>query len=307
MIELNLQYLHQINKNEWAAECPHCGGVPHRNGELPDRFRVWYKSNATGGMLGWCRHCGYKWIPNKELTYKQNDNWIKEREKIEWDNIKKAENALKLLQDEKAWLRYNRNLDDAKREHYYKRGITDYWIDYWMLGYNDNKLVWENGESYSTQALTIPIFDPISGDVLNIRNRLLNPRKQNDKYRPERAGLPASLYFTDKEKIGDKILIVEGEFKAMTTYITIDDPELFVVGLPGKSPNMDILSPLANCEIAYVLLDPDADPTKIVKHFGKKGRFIKLPHKVDDMITDGWLGKRELGRIIEYAWKWNRL
>lgn len=222
-------------------------------------------------------------------------------------NIQKAEQALKLLQEEKAWLRYNQNLDDESRKYYYDRKINDFWIEYWMLGYNPNKLVWSNNESYTTPAMTIPIFEPVTGKVLNIRNRLLSPLKPSDKYRPEKSGLPSTLYITDKGAIKDKVFIVEGEFKAMTTYIELDEPDMYVVGSPGKTPNPDIFEPIKGCGVAYILLDPDADPRPMAKLFGKNARIIRLPYKVDDMIVRNDIGKRELNNLIDYAWKWNKL
>ena len=310
--ELRLHYLQKNSRDEWSSECPRCGGEPHRNGELPDRFRIFLKSRATGGMLGWCRQCGYIWVPHsKQLTPTEHKNWIEERRQIEQIKLEKTQLALSLLHHEKVWLEYHENLIGGLRQFYYDRKITDWWIDYWMLGYNPDKIIWTGTEEYHTPTMTIPVYKPGEDKPINLRNRLLNPPKAGDKYRPELSGLPASLYYTNREELPrNKVLIVEGEYKAMTTSIVYDDFRLPIVGLPGKTPSLEILESLDQCEVVYLLLDPDAyiadigkkSPLiKLAEHFGKRARICYLPHKIDDMIVKGIIGKDEIGWLLRDA------
>jgi len=316
LTQASLNYVTQTANDEFASACPHCGGVPHSNGEYPDRFRIWLHSKTTGGILGWCRQCGYVWTPRGEkLDPEQQRRWIEERENYELEQKARVERALQLLQQEKAWVRYHENLNDEARKLYASRGIDGYWLEYWMLGYNPQKTVWNGETEYKSPALTIPVFEPGTGRVLTIRNRLLNPPSPGDKYRPEYGGLPTSLYFTDKEnKPRGKTLIVEGEFKAMTTYITADMPDLFVVGIPGKRPAMEMFEHLSDCEPVYILLDPDAyikvtgqtSPVRrLVEYFGHRARVLSLPYKVDDMIMNGNLSKTSFLALIKNARKYN--
>lgn len=308
------RYLKRISNNEYSAACPECGGEPHQNGELPDRFRIWLKSKTTGEPLGWCRRCGHIWIPNKKTYYDpaMRQKWIEEREQYERAAKAKAEHALALLQTEKAWVRYHEQLSGELRQFYYKRGLIDYFIDYWQLGYEPAFAYWYKDQEYRSPTLTIPLIEP-GGKVINIKHRLLEPASRGDKYRPEKAGLKASLYYTDyDEPVKGAALLVEGEFKAMTTYIILDSSKIKVLGLPGKTPGEDLLEPLADCEPVYICLDPDAvipdrngksALRRMVEHFGSRARVIQLPYKIDDMIVRKELDRNALLALLLYSRK----
>ena len=102
---------------------------------------------------------------------------------------------------------------------------------------------------------------------------------------------------------------MEGEYKAMTTYITLDDPDLYVVGIPGKTPRLEMLSDLNQADVIYLLLDPDAYKTengvnpvdRIAKYFPGKCRKLFLPYKVDDMVFSGWINKTGLRNLISHS------
>jgi len=234
---------------------------------------------------------------------RQND-YEQERQTIQ-------EQAVLMLQQERAWERYHEALTGELRQtHFYPRGLTDFWIDYWMLGYNPEKSIWTGTEEYVTPALTIPLFLPGQEKPINIRNRLLAPIAEGDKYRPEFKNLPSSLFFADRDnKPRGKALIVEGEFKAMTTYVALDDPSIFVVGTPGKTPGAGLFSALDDCEVVYLLLDPDAyikqgkerktPIRRMLEIFKDRARVLRLPMKVDDMITSGYLDRAALKRLIQ--------
>lgn len=307
------KYLKPAGKDQYSSACPKCGGVPHNNGEYPDRFRIFMHSKTTGDILGWCRQCGYVWVPRgRQLTEPQKKEWEQERKAMEARAKEKIESAIERLQRERAWERYHENLTANSRQYYYSRHISDYWIDYWMLGYNPEKTIWSNETKYLSPTLTIPVFDPQTQQVISLRNRILQPQVESDKYRPEFAGLPASLYFTDIEKPPkNKTLLLEGEFKAMTTYLVLDNPDIFVVGLPGKSPNLEMLEPLKDCDPVYILLDPDGYQVeqngkvsairRMVDYFKSRARVMRLPFKVDDMIDKMGLAKEELQYLINHA------
>lgn len=310
---LNLRYVKRVSENEYSAACPKCGGGPHRNGELPDRFRVFVRSKAYGGLLGWCRKCGYKWTPQGEkIDPVQHKKWVDEQKRVEEERRAEAERALELLRREQAWVKYHLNLNGETRQMYHARGISDEWVDYWMLGYNPAKVVWDNEGEFTTPALTIPVFLPGQDEPLTIRNRLLSPRREGDKYRPEFGHLPSSLFYGNRVvKPAGRVLLVEGEFKAMTTYITLG-MEMFVVGTPGKTPSPEMLkSQLKDCDEVFICLDPDAyhaeglgkiSPIRrMIDIFGERSRIIQVPYKIDDMITGGYLDKKGLMGLISGA------
>lgn len=310
---LQVNYVKRISDNEYSSSCPKCGGSVHQFGELPDRFRMWIRSRATGGPLGWCRVCSFVWTPHGEkLDPAQHEKWVQERQDAEEERRRSAERALENLRREQAWVRYHENLGNTFRHHYYVRGITDKFIDYWMLGYNPHKEVWDNGESYVTPCLTIPIFLPGQTEPVTIRNRLLSPHRDGDKYRPENAGLPTSLFYTNRDTKPQKsCLVCEGEFKSMTVYITLDNPSMYVVGTPGKTPSAELMkSQLSDCDEVYFLMDPDAYIAdgkgksairRMVDIFKEKSRIIQVPMKIDDMIANGSMDKRGLQNLIKTA------
>ncbi len=310
---LRVSYV-QRHGEEYSSSCPKCGGSVHRNGDWPDRFRIWTRSRVTGGILGWCRRCGYIWTPKGEkLTPEQQQAWIDERKHVEDERKRSAERALENLRREQAWIKYHDNLDGEIRQYFYDRRLPDEWIDYWMLGYNPEKIIYDNQGEYTSPTLTIPIFLPEQPEPITIRNRILEPRIAGDKYRPEFGHLPSSLFYVDHtHKAQGRALIVEGEFKAMTTHICIGDPDLHIVGTPGKTPSEELLkSQLKDCEIIYLLLDPDAYVSeqrgritpvrRMIDIFGERSRIMQLPYKVDDMLLSGQLTKKELLGLMQTA------
>jgi hypothetical protein len=306
---LKINYLHQTGPNELHSSCPKCGGAVHSDGSWPDRFIILIKSETTGGLFAFCRSCGLKWSPKRVLTQQQKNDWVKERREIE-ERIKcDAEKAIELLSKEQIWEQYHNNLDGKLRQYYYDKKITDYWIDYWALGYCADKTVGTKQGLWHTPTLTIPIFEAVTKRVLNIRHRLLNPNRPDDKYRPDRTGLRSALYLTNYEKQPEgKVLLVEGEFKAMTTFIVLDDPNISVVGIPGKMPDLAMLDQLKDCEVIYLCLDPDAYTVnednkisaadRLSAYFDDRARIIRVPFKIDDMVIKGYLDKNSLKQLL---------
>lgn len=313
-----VQYVVRRGSQEWSSSCPQCGGAPHKDGTFPDRFRMLVQSRATGRPLGWCRSCNYSWWPGKDSgrewtpTPEQQRAWIAERELSEHDRAAATAHALELLQQERVWIKYHDQMTDAVRDIYFKRGIPEFWQLYLKLGYNPTKNYSSGGVYYSSDALTIPVFEPGTWRVLNIKNRLLHPADPGDKYRPEIKGLPAAMYAADPDvKLEGRCLLVEGEFKAIVAYTTLDDTNTVVMGLPSKSPELQLLQQLAKCDPVVICLDPDAlrcEPgqqqtavDRIARVLGKRARVMRLTDKVDDLVNAGHLDKASLRRLVDTA------
>lgn len=325
-----ISYVTQVGRDKYSSSCPECGGSVHPNGEFPDRFTIFLHSKTTGGPLGWCRACGYTWVPGKGKGHDWQPDpatqarWLAEREQAEHKRLSEVEHALWLLRHERIWLQYHEALNEEARALYKKRGIVDdFFLDYWKLGYCQEFTVnyTEGAEwkSYSSDTLSIPVFDT-GGEVISLRHRLLHSQRPQDRYRPGFKGLPAAPFICDYEReLKGPLLLVEGEFKAMVSYICIDDPDLHVAGLPGKSPGDDLLAKFANCEPVYLLLDPDAYEISIKERQNGQCqtaaqrishalgmelvRWIRVPDKVDDMIVAGSLGKQNLRALVRGARK----
>ena len=230
-----------------------------------------------------------------------------EAEKKLKETIKEAERVLKELQKARAWEQYHEQLTDDARAIWQSWGIPAWWQDFWKLGYDPDRTIWTGEMEWSTPTMTIPIFEPVTWNCLNIKHRLINPPRKGDKYRPERSGLPAALFVAyPDERLGAKTLLVEGEKKAMVSFITADDPLLQVVGVPGKNPSKELLAQLSECEPIYICLDPDAldEAVKLARRLGTdRTRVLELPDKIDDLIIRHHLDKHWIKNIMRQAVK----
>ena len=221
--------------------------------------------------------------------------------------IQRAQDALAKLQDARVWLRYHDQLTDEARKRWESWGIPAFYQEFWKLGFDPDRVVFSNNLEWHTPTMTIPVFSPAFKECLNVRHRLLNPPRPGDKYRPERAGLPAALFIADPdEPVMDKTLLVEGEKKAMVSFVTADDPFLQVVGIPGKNPSTALLTQLRDCDPVYICLDPDAtrESINIASALGAaRCRIIELPDKIDDLIINHQLDKSWIKQITRQAVK----
>jgi hypothetical protein len=318
-----IQYIVKRGTMEFSSSCPNCLGEPHPDGTYPDRFRMLIKSRATGGPLGFCRVCGYKWWPGKgtinerKPSAEQLNAWREEVKAREMTRLEEVQHALSILAREQIWTHYHDQLTAETRAIYEARGIPEFWIDYLQLGYDPQKFYQVSDHNYFSPSLTIPIFEPVTWKVLNVKHRLLSPIDPCDKYRPELRGLPASLFTFDPERpIEGPTLICEGEFKAIVAGETLDRTNWQVVGIPSKSPDLSMVEQLKNCDPIVVCLDPDAytlSPKQIannqsmtaiqrlVKAIGDRARVITLPDKIDDLINKKCIDKHSLKRLVDGA------
>lgn len=214
--------------------------------------------------------------------------------------IEKAQDALADLRRAQAWVTYHDTLEenDSARQLWRARGVPNDWQNYWQLGYADTFTVGTKAGKWTTPTLTIPIFGP-GWNILTIRHRLLNPPTPNDKYRPERPGLSAHPFMGDPDRglNHDRILVVEGEIKGMVTYLTIDDPRLQVIGIPGKTWFAHIADQLKGHDVT-ICFDPDAEKETRDAAKAVNGKIFLLAMKIDDAINAKVLNKQSLNRLI---------
>ena len=286
---------------EWSGSCPQCGGSSHRNGEPSDRFRMWTVSKI-GKPLGWCRKCSYTWFPDKgrEPTAEEKEAWRLEQVRIESERKASAERALEILNSERIWERFHAENNALSYKLYEERGFTKEWIDYLQFGINPDYEVWtkanEEWVSYHSPALSIPIWT--SGDVVNeVKLRVVSPRTQNDRYRAWYKTRKTSLYVPMHDvPIGNKVLVIEGEFKAAKVNAHIPTTDITVVGVQSKKPDTSVFDELSDCELIYLGLDPDAfdkvnneDESAVeycTRVLGRERvRIVQFPCKPDDGIV----------------------
>lgn len=284
-----LPFIRQHGNNEWSSACPKCGDSGHAGHDAPDRFRMFSGEHARG----WCRRCGYQEFADSDkknfvVTPEMRAQWLAERVAREQAELKKATHALELLKREAQWVKWHEDMTLAQRDIWHVKGVPDWAIDYYQLGYCPHKSVWSSGSEFDTPTMTIPVYAP-GWDLVNIRHRLLNPIDPNDKYRPDRAGIPAQLYLTNPdEKPSGQVILVEGEIKSIVVYDRLGDYKTQVIGLPGKNPRDDLLAKLSDCDRVWIVLDPDAarQAFDIGRKLGnKRARIVTLPCKPDDAFT----------------------
>jgi hypothetical protein len=294
----------KFGAHEWHGPCPMCGG--------DDRFVIF--TDRPFPHWNWqCRKChpDTGWIdqlnprlrepmpPEKALAL------AREREESLRREIERAQAALHELQSTQRWLQYHMQLTGEARRLWAQRGVPDVFQDIWGLGYDPARVITFGGQKFTTPSLTIPIVEPMTKNVTNIRHRLLNPPNPKDKYRPEMAGLPAPMFVTNPDDpIANRTMIVEGEIKSMVSYITADDPALQVVGVPGKNMPDWMYAKFAEADPIYLCFDPDAtkEARTTAARLGKERcRLIELPDKIDDLILRHGLDKAWMRKQLAQA------
>lgn len=209
--------------------------------------------------------------------------------------------ALKELQFAQKHLHYNETMGDWARHMWTTRGLDEGLQDFFTLGACNDFTV---NDDYHTPTLTIPIFGE-ERQLLNIKHRLINPPKPNDKYRPETWGLgafPPFLAIPQMGFDGDLIVVVEGEIKAMVTWATISGMDIQTVGVPGKSEFGKISGKL-NGKNVVVIPDPGAEREAFAFAKSVQARYLPMPAKVDDYIIETGIGMDGFYNLIKQSRK----
>lgn len=278
-----LPHYKQKTKKEYSAACPFC-----QAGE--DRFLFWPDKGNY-----FCRKCGAKgFIENSDrltFTQEQYESWKRaevERERKEQEEI--ASNIERLSRSDKAEY-YHRQM--LQRDYWYSQGLSDETINRFKLGYAPACPTFPDSPSW-----TIPIY--YKGKLYNIRHRLANP-KDSGKYRPEFAGLPATIFNADALSSGDWMtVLVEGEVKAMV----LTQHGLNAVGIPGANSFKDkwvkLFQPIGT---VYIALDPGAEIqareiATVLQGNGINTRLCYVPVKPDDFLVKYGGTSNELFRFL---------
>lgn len=314
--------LKKVSTHEYAGGCPKCGGK--------DRFHVHQEK-------GWfCRVCQgetkfhdaidfRQWMYGERITQaienllggRKLDRGAIERISLERNEREQARRAEEHRQQEAArdrlqagrvWETYHAN--EAGRELWRARGISDDWQDYYCLGYCPPR-GWMSGDTRFTSAsLTIPYLRyiaPLQYTCTSLKHRLLCNDAPGGKYRPEFAGLGNQIYFPmHEEPMLPRALLVEGEIKAMVVQIALWSldplPNITVCAVAGKSVKPELIAEFSECERVWIMLDPDAkrQAEELADTLGKeRTKIINLPDKVDDLITMGVIDGPELWGLME--------
>lgn len=302
-----VSYICQHSNTEFSSSCPFCGGEIHQDGSYPDRCRLFVDTHP----LLYCRKCQRVAYPDQfgDDNYGKPSEaemlaWRQKRITEEEERKAKAERALEFLRSSRIWEQYHKALTPEGREYWRGRGIPDSLQNWWKLGWQDEYMLKRDDEDYMGQSATIPIFAK-DWQVVNVKHRLLYFPDNIGKYRYQLSGQPQAMFLANPDiEIGGQVYVIEGEIKAMVTWLTLDDKEACMVGLPGCTPSADIVNQISKAERVVLVLDPGAEDAaaKIARTIGiKKCRVLIPPVKIDDGILATRPSKRELGAYLRTA------
>lgn len=308
-----IHYVKRRTANEFSSSCPECGGQPHQDGSMPDRFRMWVVSKH-GIPLGWCRHCNYVWTPARERkpSNEEIEQWRQEQIRIETAKKEAAERALEMLQNERLWEKFYDQNGQMSLQAFRNWGISESWIDYLRLGFKPDYYVNSETGGYYSPAASIPVWF-VGGIIQNIKMRVLQPHNDNDRYRNiYKTGeqyLFVPMYDIPLQGAG---VIVEGEKKAIVLEQNLDDMNTRVVGLQSKKPDPRLFEHMKDLDPVYIWLDPDAfyEDDKsgetavqyVTRLVGKeRARIVQSPVKVDDGINMYDMDPRKYLKIARKA------
>lgn len=233
-----------------------------------------------------------------EMKRLADERMAKARKDLE-EKQARLEAARRELQVAELHLQYHNKMPGWGRTAWYERGLDEGMQDFFTLGACEDFVV---NEGYHTPTLTIPIFDE-RRQVLNIKHRLLKPPKPNDKYRPERSGLgafPTFLAIPEMGYDGGTIIVTEGEIKAMVTWSRLDESDIQVIGVPGRTQFNAIAEPLRDKRVVVI---PDPGAERDAYDFARKikARYLPMPDKIDDYILARDMKPNEVYRLLKQA------
>ena len=188
------------------------------------------------------------------------------------------------------WQQYHDNAPGWAASEWARAGIPQDWQSMWRLGGTDSfGYLANDGSYYTTPTLTIPVYTEHFETCSTVRHRLLRPADPGDKYRPDMAGLGSHPFLADPDlgfDVAAVNIVVEGEKKAMVTFLTLDKPGVQVIGIPGKGIIHDVAGRLAGHNV-IVMLDPDANRQahQLAREIGG-ARVVEYGRKIDDTIID---------------------
>lgn len=303
-----VNFVQQVNENEWHSSCPNCGGDIHQDGSFPNRFIMW-RVSKRGNPFGMCvRKCGYKWSPEKEdakWTAEERAEFQRKQEEmeIEWmaKESERLEKLAELVTNQLVWKKYHDQAGERAVQYWEKkRGIPKEWQDSLFLGYMPDYTVRNHLTTYHSGAFTIPIIG-LNNMIENITLRVERPLDSNDRYRRMYRSKAQHLHNPERKK-RSKVVLMEGEIKSAIGAIYGGLPDEYAIyGVQSKSPERRILKSLDFADVVYIAFDPDAyvsdEKTKrvavmeVAKQIGmERCRFVVPPkrYKFDDAILQGF-------------------
>ena len=307
-LEGRVQWVQQVNPNEYHMSCPNCGVQPHHSDSHPsNRFIVWMESRSNGKPFGMCvRHCGYKWTPEKSdaiWTEEEKAAFASKRRELnqrEEERIRRY--AESVVMKQKVYVNYFHKMQNSQYGQNYlkQRGFTsDKWNEYFGFGIFEDYKCRGKLDTYYSPAITFPIVG-LGNVIEQVKLRVTEAHHKDDRFRNLYKTNAQHPYFPLKDTtIKNKVAVFEGEFKSCMVAMRGKLPEdVQIIATQGKGVGSRMQYMLEKAEVIYVCLDPDAyEPNdkgetsimQTAKRFGyDRTRIITCKQKVDDAILKGF-------------------
>jgi len=318
-LEGKVQWVQQINANEYHCSCPNCGVEPQHNDSHPsDRFVLWLESRESGRPFGMCvRHCGYKWSPNKQdavWTEEEKAAFaMKRRELNERENERILEYARTVVMKQRIYVRYMENLEKSAYGQWYlaSRGFdSKEWNKFFGYGIIEDYKVTGRNSTYYSPAISMPIVG-LSNVVENVKLRVTDAHDKNDRFRNiYKSGNQHPYFPMHDSHVENKVLIIEGEMKSNTVAMR-GRAGMQVIGTQGMGVGSRMIYMLENAEVVYLCLDPDAyipnakgtiPALNVARQIGyDRTRIVMCREKIDDAIMQGFNLSNAINMAIKPA------
>lgn len=307
-LEGRVQWVQQVNPNEYHMSCPNCGfDSTHSDSHPSDRFVVWIESRFNGRPFGMCvRHCGFKWSPDKAdavWTPEEKAAFVEKRKELnQRENERILQYAKDVVMKQAVYLRYMETLQASTygKEYLAKRGFnSDEWNRWFGYGIFEAYKVTGKMSTYYSPAITMPVVG-LGKIVENVKARITEAKCNEDRFRNIYKSGNQHPYFPGHEdKVWNKIAIFEGEMKSNQVAMRGNLPsDVQVIATQGKGIGSRLAYMVENCEVVYLCLDPDAfipnekGQSSIIQAATRLGlqrtRIITCKQKVDDAILKGF-------------------
>jgi hypothetical protein len=328
---VGLPYFKQVSATEYCSACPSCGEFDHdsSSGE-PDRFRIFPEGTGkTGVARAWCRRCQHKEFSFPTGYDKRDPAGQARMAQLHQEMLEKAEEEIQRLHKMIAWLARSQfwlsaheGMNQAQRQTWLKH-VPSWAIDMHCLGFFDHDLHVHGPESdvfVRGDSLSIPYLEGgvEPEHIQSLQLRMLNP-DEGGKYRflPGFKGSDRLFFpYPEHTHMDEVVIVVEGAKKSIWLFDELSDIEYrgqsaTIVALPNKWLEYASVARFEDSKVVIWMLDPDAHwPDKngnvtaeinANKVGREKSRFVRLPGKVDDLITSGVYKNKHLKALINQA------
>jgi len=275
--------------------CLKCGGTRRMVVFLNGKFPKWYLR---------CDLCGFEgYVPKVVPGIAWPEGYI---EPIQPPDARDYSEVIKTLNEKKIDQIFHNNLDIESRAEWRRMGIPDSMQDFFRLGFVKGRPFKKTDESgmMVLDAHCIPKYG-LGWDLRNMDFRMVNPPKEEGRYRPFPGAPPTPFLSRPDMKTAvnedGRAYIFEGSKKAAVASIFLDKKQ--TIGIPSSNSWAKATELVKEAEIVYIILDPDSWvwARKLSKEIGSTARQVTLPGKFDDAVIEGSLGMAAFNRAIKFA------